>query len=312
MTEMLLAVQQPFDFQECLVFLSRSEQEVLHVTTPDTVRKLMRIGERLILIELREEVNHIHVRVPFDEVSEAEKECVAREIRDWLDLDRDLKPFETMGAKDELLAPLIEAHRGLRMIGFPDLFEALVWAIIGQQITLSFAYTIKRRFVERYGDQRVVEESTYWMFPRAERIALLEPEELRELQFSRRKAEYVIDIAQEITNGDLSKTALQSLSSANIRERLLAIRGVGEWTADYVLMKCFQDASAFPIADVGLHQAIQHQLGTSKKPTIEEVKRYGESWQGWEGYATFYLWRSLQDFTNGKAHIGYSPPLGMG
>ncbi|MFO7176992.1 hypothetical protein QJS77_16305, partial [Enterococcus faecium] len=65
------------------------------MTTPDTVRKLMRIGEGLILIELREEVNHIHVRVPFDEVSEAEKECIAREIRDWLDLDRDLKPFET-------------------------------------------------------------------------------------------------------------------------------------------------------------------------------------------------------------------------
>ncbi|QPI67676.1 DNA-3-methyladenine glycosylase 2 family protein [Exiguobacterium sp. PBE] len=293
MTEMLLAVQQPFDFQECLVFLSRSEQEVLHVTTPDTVRKLMRIGERLILIELQEAEHHIRVRFPVDEVSETEKERVAREVRDWLDLERDLKPFETMGAKDELLAPLIEAHRGLRMIGFPDLFEALVWAIIGQQITLSFAYTIKRRFVERYGDQRVVEERTYWMFPRAERIALLEPEELRELQFSRRKAEYVIDIAREITNGDLSKTALQSLSSANIRERLLAIRGVGAWTADYVLMKCFQDASAFPIADVGLHQAIQHQLGTSKKPTIEEVKRYGESWQGWEGYATFYLWRSL-------------------
>ncbi|MDX5982332.1 DNA-3-methyladenine glycosylase [Exiguobacterium profundum] len=293
MTEMLLAVQQPFDFQECLVFLSRSEQEVLHVTTPDTVRKLMRIGERLILIELQEAEHHIRVRFPVDEVSDTEKERVACEVRDWLDLERDLKPFETMGEKDELLAPLIEAHRGLRMIGFPDLFEALVWAIIGQQITLSFAYTIKLRFVERYGDQRVVEESTYWMFPRAERIALLEPEELRELQFSRRKAEYVIDIAREITNGDLSKTALQSLSSANIRERLLAIRGVGEWTADYVLMKCFQDASAFPIADVGLHQAIQHQLGTSKKPTIEEVKRYGESWQGWEGYATFYLWRSL-------------------
>ncbi|VXB88914.1 DNA-3-methyladenine glycosylase II [Exiguobacterium sp. 8H] len=293
MTEMLLAVQQPFDFQECLVFLSRSEQEVLHVTTPDTVRKLMRIGERLILIELQEAEHHIRVRFPVDEVSDTEKERVAREVRDWLDLERDLKPFETMGAKNELLAPLIEAHRGLRMIGFPDLFEALTWAIIGQQITLSFAYTIKRRFVERYGDHQVVGGRTYWTFPRAERIALLEPEELRELQFSRRKAEYVIDIAREITNGDLSKTALQSLSSANIRERLLAIRGVGEWTADYVLMKCFQDASAFPIADVGLHQAIQHQLGTSKKPTIEEVKRYGESWQGWEGYATFYLWRSL-------------------
>ena len=293
MTEMLLAIQQPFDFQECLVFLSRSEQEVLHVTTPDTVRKLMRIGERLILIELKEAENHIRVRFPVDEVSNTEKERVAREVRDWLDLDRDLTPFEAMGAEDELLAPLVEAHRGLRMIGFPDLFEALTWAIIGQQITLSFAYTIKRRFVERYGEQRVVEGRTYWTFPRAERVALLEPEALRELQFSRRKAEYVIDIAREITGGTLSKSALQSQSSSDIRQRLLSIRGVGAWTADYVLMKCFQDASAFPVADVGLHQAIQHQLGTPKKPTIEEVKRYGERWQGWEGYATFYLWRSL-------------------
>ncbi|WP_215145474.1 DNA-3-methyladenine glycosylase family protein [Exiguobacterium qingdaonense] len=293
MTEMLLAVQQPFDFHECLVFLSRSEQEVLHVTTDKVVQKLMRIGERLILVELQEKGYYIRVRFPGDDVSDAETESIEREVRDWLDLDRDLTPFETMGAKDELLAPLIETHRGLRMIGFPDLFEALAWAIIGQQITLSFAYTIKRRFVERYGDHRVVAGNAYWTFPRAERIALLEPEELRELQFSRRKAEYIIDIAREITDGNLSKSTLQSLSSADIRQRLLAIRGVGEWTADYVLMKCFQDASAFPVADVGLHQAIQHRLGTSKKPTIEEVKRYGESWQGWEGYATFYLWRSL-------------------
>lgn len=293
MTEMLIAVQQPFDFQECLVFLSRSEQEVLHVTTDEAIQKLMRIGERLILVELQGEQGHIRVVFPVDDVSEMEMESIEREVRDWLDLDRDLTPFEAMGAEDELLAPLIEAHRGLRMIGFPDLFEALTWAIIGQQITLSFAYTIKRRFVERYGEQRVVEGRTYWTFPRAERIASLEPEALRELQFSRRKAEYIIDIAQEITGETLSKSALQSQSSTDIRQRLLAIRGVGEWTADYVLMKCFQDASAFPIADVGLHQAIQHQLGTAKKPTIEEVRRYGESWQGWEGYATFYLWRSL-------------------
>ncbi|WP_353048747.1 DNA-3-methyladenine glycosylase [Exiguobacterium sp. s73] len=251
------------------------------------------MGERLILIELQGEQGHIRVVFPVDDVSEIETESIEREVRDWLDLDCDLTPFEAMGAEDELLAPLIEAHRGLRMIGFPDLFEALAWAIIGQQITLSFAYTIKRRFVERYGDNRVVGGRTYWTFPRAERIASLEPEALRELQFSRRKAEYIIDIAWEITGGTLSKSALQSQFSTDIRQRLLSIRGVGAWTADYVLMKCFQDASAFPVADVGLHQAIHHQLGTSKKPTIEEVKRYGESWQGWEGYATFYLWRSL-------------------
>ena len=287
-----ISVQEPFNFQQCLTFLKRSEQEVMHVTTDESVRKLLNLGHRFILVELKEGSEGIQVLFK-GSISEVERIAIEREVRDWLDLDRDLRSFEQLAQEDDVLRPLFESYRGLRLIGFPDLFEALTWAIIGQQITLSFAYTLKRRFVEQYGESQIIEGVTYWTFPRAEVIATLEPEALRPLQFSRRKAEYIRDIAREIVEGTLSKPVLQQLSTEDIRKRLLRIRGVGEWTADYVLMKCFQDQTAFPVADAGLHQALMHHVGLSHKPTLKEVKRYGARWGGWEAYATFYLWRSL-------------------
>lgn len=80
-----------------------------------------------------------------------------------------------------------------------------------------------------------------------------------------------------------------------MKKRLMDIRGIGAWTADYVLMKCLQQPTAFPIADVGLHNALKIQLALERKPTIEELKNYAEHWQGWQAYATFYLWRSLYE-----------------
>jgi DNA-3-methyladenine glycosylase II len=78
-----------------------------------------------------------------------------------------------------------------------------------------------------------------------------------------------------------------------MREKLLQIRGVGEWTADYVLMKCFRIPSVFPITDVGLHNALKIHLGLSQKPSLPEIKKLAADWNPWEAYATFYLWRSL-------------------
>ena len=80
-----------------------------------------------------------------------------------------------------------------------------------------------------------------------------------------------------------------------MKNRLISIRGVGDWTADYTIMKCFDINDAFPIADVGIHNALKGILGLDKKPTIEEIEKLSVNWSGWEAYATFYLWRSLND-----------------
>ncbi|NME04490.1 DNA-3-methyladenine glycosylase 2 family protein [Psychrobacillus sp. BL-248-WT-3] len=173
-------------------------------------------------------------------------------------------------------------------------FEALAWAIIGQQINLTFAYTLKKRLVEKYGDFVEYDGKRFYTFPSFEMVASLTTDDLRALQFSSRKAEYIIGIAQLMKGGKLDKDLLFKLETFEQKHLFLTtIRGIGPWTADYVLMKSLQEPSAFPISDVGLHNALKKQLNLDRKPTVVELKELAERWKGWQAYATFYLWRSL-------------------
>jgi DNA-3-methyladenine glycosylase II len=93
----------------------------------------------------------------------------------------------------------------------------------------------------------------------------------------------------------LSREDLLRKNYKDALKNLLNLRGVGKWTTEYVMMKCLKDASAFPIADVGLHNALRLQLGLDRKPKINEIEKLALKWKGWEAYATFYLWRSLYE-----------------
>lgn len=218
-------------------------------------------------------------------------------VREWLDLDRDLTPFYEMARRDPLLGPVVGRFRGLRLVGIPDLFEALAWSVIGQQINMSYAYTLKRRFVERFGRRVTAEGETLWLFPEPERIASLEAADLQGMGLSARKGEYLIHIARLIAEGRLSKEKLQEAGRAGGRDAacnlLCDIRGVGPWTAHYALMFCLRFPDAFPVDDVGLHLAVKTAAGMDRKPTKAELRRLAEGWAGWEAYATFYLWRLL-------------------
>ncbi|KJB85203.1 hypothetical protein AZ66_26120, partial [Paenibacillus sp. E194] len=183
---------------------------------------------------------------------------------------------------------------GLRIIGIPDLFEAMSWGIIGQQINLAFAYTLKRRLVEHFGKRITCDGNTYWIYPTAHDIASLTVQDLQQLRMTERKCEYLIHTAQLIADKRLSKEMLLAAGDFKQAEQMLTqIRGIGPWTANYVLMRCLRMPSAFPIDDVGLHNAIRHRLGSDRKPTKSELREMSEKWSGWEAYATFYLWRYL-------------------
>ncbi|WJH35671.1 DNA-3-methyladenine glycosylase [Paenibacillus sp. CC-CFT747] len=214
-------------------------------------------------------------------------------IREWLDGDTDLRPFYRMAENDGLLGPLTRRYRGLRIIGAPDLFEALCWAVTGQQINLPFAYTLKRRLVESFGRSLEAGGWRHWLFPQPEELADVPAEALKALQFTGRKAEYLLEIARLMADGELSKEGLLALGFTEAERRLLAIRGIGAWTAHYAMMRCLRHPAAFPIGDAGLHNALKQQLGLNRKPPEEEIRRIFSPWSGWEAYAVFYLWRSL-------------------
>jgi DNA-3-methyladenine glycosylase II len=187
----------------------------------------------------------------------------------------------------------VKKHYGYRIIGQPDLFESLLWAVLGQQINVQFAYTLKQRFVEIFGEQFSWKEQNYFLFPTPARVATLNDSHLLPLQFSRQKSKYSVNIAEAFASGIISKEKLKGLPLQEAKVVLMKIKGVGNWTANYALMKTFRYPDAFPLEDAGIHNAIKNLKRMKQKPSLEQVKRVFKKYKGWEAYATLYLWKSL-------------------
>ncbi|WP_084778011.1 DNA-3-methyladenine glycosylase family protein [Saccharibacillus sacchari] len=297
-SDIWLRVPSEFSFEENYNHLSTATNESLYTLREGRIYKAIAVGEEDTVVEIAAEGEH-YLRIRFIEEplvdSSALREGVARYVHDWFDLGTDLKPFYEMAAGDPLLKEAVVSFYGLRNMGIPDLYEAICWGILGQQINLGFAYTLKRRFVEKFG--RFIERGgeRYWLFPTAEDIAVLTPEDLSAAGMTTvKKCEYLVDTARLIASGGLTKEQLlQTGDVKQAEKRLVQIRGIGPWTAHYVLMRCLRMPDAFPIDDVGLHHSIRHVLGLDAKPSKERILELSAGWTLWESYATFYLWRFL-------------------
>ncbi|MBC8079387.1 MAG: DNA-3-methyladenine glycosylase 2 family protein [Gorillibacterium sp.] len=276
--------------------MSRSPFECLYRLEADGVNRLMRLGGVMRLIRITCPTKQMmRVELLQGEPLSEEIQCeLASYVRDWFDLERNLEPFYRMANADPLLSPLLKSFYGLRLVGIPDLFEALCWAIVGQQVNLTFAYKLKQRLTEEFGEACEWEGITYHAFPVPERFRDVTMEQLCSLQLTKNKARSLLEVARIIASGELTRDNLLALNNPKAAEiKLTAIRGIGPWTAHYVRMRCLRDLTAFLIADVGLHNAIKHVAGLERKPTIVELQTLFAHWQGWEAYATFYLWRVL-------------------
>lgn len=304
--QILVDVTDPdnFSFQECLIFLGRSDKESLHFIREGQLQKVILADGIPVLLTISDNgdgrVAVAVLPVAFTELEETatalSKAAIAeiqRYVTRWLHLDADLRAFYTWADANPLLAGLPARYRGLRLIGIPDMFESLCWTIIGQQINLAFAYTLRQRLIEHFGYSITVNGSVYNLFPRPEVIAALTPEMLTPLQFSGGKAKYLIATANEIVAGTFSAAMLDSMNYQQAKERLIALKGIGNWSANYILMKYGRFPEALPLEDAGLHNAIKARMQLSAKPDAALLKQITHGWQEHAAYATFYLWRTL-------------------
>lgn len=293
MPKLYLPVPKEFDYEMNFQFLERSPRELLHKTVGKMVYKLVKAGDEKILFSIKEGDEKLVITFENGPPSAEGKKFVKNYVYEWFDLGSDLTEFYALSRKDKILDSLVKKYYGYRIIGQPDLFESIVWAVLGQQINLQFAYTLKQRFVEKFGERLHWQENSYYLFPKPEIVSGLSHDVLLPLQFSRQKSNYAVNIAQAFASGEVSKEKLTGLPLAEAKEILMKIKGVGNWTANYALMKTFRYPDAFPLEDAGVHNAIKNLKKMDRKPTLDEVRKFFRKFKGWEAYTTLYLWKSL-------------------
>ena len=204
---------------------------------------------------------------------------------------------------DQVLRQLIVHFRGMRVPQAPHVYEILISAIIEQQVNLSFAHKVKKVLIDTYGSGVEFEGRRYSAFPEPAALAITSPRELLPLQVSGPKARYIITISRLALDRTLDLEKLRELEPALAHAKLLELKGVGHWTAQYVGLRALRHLDCLPAADVGLQKVIQYFYGLRKRPTGERVQKIARAWRGWRSYATFYLWLTYWENAEWKSRV---------
>jgi DNA-3-methyladenine glycosylase II len=204
----------------------------------------------------------------------------------------DLRPFARAHARDPLLGPLLRTHRGLRVGGAFDLFEALVNAVLTQQVNLRFAYSVRAELAGRYGERATLDGAPWLAFPSAARLADAPLAELRAMRLSQAKAETLLRIARACADGALTEAELAELPDDDAIAALVRWKGIGRWTAEVALIRGLGRPDVFPAGDLAvLRRLAPEWLGRAASEA--EIRAFAERWRPWRSLALVYFFESL-------------------
>jgi DNA-3-methyladenine glycosylase II len=208
-----------------------------------------------------------------------------------LGLRLDPEAFATFAAGDPVFAPLIERQRGLRVVQSASVFEALTWAVMGQQINVSFAVSLRRTFIEQAGRRH---SSGLWCYPSARDAANIDSEVLTSRQFSRSKAETLLRLSTLIATGALDLVVTPENTLEHISAALLAVKGIGPWTVNYALLRGYAHADCSLHGDVAVRSAMQKLSGAEERPGIAAAEQLLKAYAPHRTMAAAHLWASLK------------------
>lgn len=216
-------------------------------------------------------------------------EAAADEVARICGLDLDLEGFYRLAAGDPVLGSLVPRLRGLRPTLAPQPFEMLVGSVCAQQVNLSFAFAVKARLVRRFGTAVEVGGHTVYGFPEAERLARVRVSELRRMQLTTRKSEYIVGLGRQVASGALDLAALGGYSNEEVVEALTAVRGFGRWTADWFLARHLGRGDVCAAGDLAVRRAFEHFYNRGRPLDEAAVRRHAAAWGPYQNMAVHYL-----------------------
>jgi len=279
--------------QDVLQFHRRDTESVAEEVTQGLIRKgVMLDGIPVVLAApLSDRPGTIRCTADVDgDLTPALAQRIGDALHNILGLRIDPAPFLDAVRDDALLGAVARRRPGLRIVQSATVFEALTWAIIGQQINLPFAIALRRTFILQAGRRH---SSGLWCYPEAPDAARLATEELTSRKFSRAKADTLLRFSALVASGELDLTPGPDNSIEHIGRALLAVKGIGPWTVNYGLLRGYGYADCSLHGDVAIRTALQRLLGEAEKPDLARTEALLQQYQPHRTMAAAHLWASL-------------------
>jgi DNA-3-methyladenine glycosylase II len=216
-------------------------------------------------------------------------DAAVAEVRHICGLGLDVPAFYRSAASDPVLNRLVVRLYGLRPTLSPGTFEMLVGLVCAQQVNLTFAFTVRARLIRRFGTPVQVDGETVYAFPEPAVLSRARVGELREMQFTRRKAEYIVGLAQQVVSGELDLEKLTTGSNDEVIERLTAVRGLGRWTAEWFLARGLGRGDVCPAGDLGVRKAFAYFYNRRRELSERAIRRRSAGWGSHQNLAVHYL-----------------------
>lgn len=292
-----LAVDGPLDVAQTLARYRLWGEDPANRLGHGVFRRVLRLHDRLLPYEVRwsgpTDCVRLTVTVPGARGTVV-AEAVRREVGQIFGLGFDLPGFYRAAKADPVLLGLADTLHGLRPTLAPTALEMLVGAITAQQVNLTFAAALRARLVRRWGTLVAIGDEEVHAFPAAPTLARASVDELRGLQFSERKAEYVRTAAAAVADGTVDLARLGGAPNEAVVACLTGLRGLGLWTAEWFLARCLGRGDVCPAGDLAVRKAFAHFYGKRGAATDGAIRRRAAQWGAYQNLAIHYLLAGLR------------------
>lgn len=261
--------------------------------TGQTLHRVLRVDGRTAHLSIELDRGRARCRIDVDgPVGQSLARAAHSATVRMLGLAQDPAPFERRAARTAGARALVDGRAGTRIPLTADPFDALVWCIVGQQVNLAFAYRLRRALIELAGAEA---GGGLRAHPTPADVARLDYGDLTRERYSRRKAEYLIDSARAVVSGELRLNALAARPATLVESELLAVRGLGPWSVNYLMMRGLGFADCVPVGDTGLSTALMRTFRLDRRPDAAATREIMRRFAPYRSLATFHLWLSLGD-----------------
>jgi DNA-3-methyladenine glycosylase II len=283
----------PFDFALSSKILSYGDKKV-RAFCYGVFSQVLDIDGKLVWVELSSNGHvdkpkltlELHTDTP---LSKGQIQRAQEVVSCIFSLDLPLKDFYNQVKPDPVMSQITQKLYGLKFPTTTTVFEALVYAIVEQQISIKVARSIEERLALKFGKPLRLGDKTFFAFPNPEALAKAGAQEVRQAGLSLRKADYICGAAQLIIDGKLDIENLPEKKADEIISRLDEIRGIGVWTAELTMLRGMQKFDALPADDLGIRRVISHYYCGEQMIKADEARKIAEPWGAWKGLAAFYL-----------------------